>query len=41
VARATLTSASVLSADAVERIREGLSKRTGKEIILEVKQDPV
>ena len=40
VARATLTSASALSADAVERIREGLSKRTGKEIILEVKQDP-
>jgi len=40
VARATLTSASALSADAVERIREGLSKRTGKDIILEVKQDP-
>ena len=40
VARATLTSASALSADAVERIRGGLSKRTGKEIILEVKQDP-
>jgi F-type H+-transporting ATPase subunit delta len=40
MARATLTSASALSADAVERIREGLSKRTGKEIILEVRQDP-
>lgn len=40
VARATLTSASALSADAVERIRGGLSKRIGKDIILEVKQDP-
>jgi F-type H+-transporting ATPase subunit delta len=40
VARATLTSASVLSADAVERIRGGLSQRTGKDIVLEVKQDP-
>lgn len=40
VARATLTSASALSADAIERIRAGLSQRTGKDIILEVKQDP-
>jgi len=40
VARATLTSASALSADAVERIRGALSKRTGKDILLEVKQDP-
>jgi len=40
VARATLTSASALSADAVERIRGGLSQRTGKDIVLEVKQDP-
>jgi len=40
VARATVTSASSLSADAVERIRAALSKRTGKDIILDVKQDP-
>jgi F-type H+-transporting ATPase subunit delta len=40
VARATVTSASALPADAVERIRAALSKRTGKDIILEVKQDP-
>jgi F-type H+-transporting ATPase subunit delta len=40
VARATVTSASALSADAVERIRAALSKRTGKDIILDVKQDP-
>jgi F-type H+-transporting ATPase subunit delta len=37
---ATVTSASALSADAVERIRAALSKRTGKEIVLEVRQDP-
>jgi F-type H+-transporting ATPase subunit delta len=40
VARATVTSAGELSADAVERIRSALSKRTGKQILLEVKQDP-
>lgn len=40
VAQATVTSASALPADAVERIRAALSKRTGKDIILEVKQDP-
>jgi F-type H+-transporting ATPase subunit delta len=40
VARATVTSAGEISADAVERIREALSRRTGKEIVLEVKQDP-
>jgi F-type H+-transporting ATPase subunit delta len=40
VARATVTSAGELSADAVERIREVLSKRTGKDVVLEVKQDP-
>lgn len=40
VARATVTSASSLSVDAVERIRGALSKRTGKDIILDVKQDP-
>jgi F-type H+-transporting ATPase subunit delta len=40
VARATVTSAGALSADAVERIRAALSKRTGKDIVLEVRQDP-
>jgi len=40
VARATVTSATRLSADAVEKIREGLSRRTGKKIILEINQDP-
>jgi F-type H+-transporting ATPase subunit delta len=40
IARATVTSAGELSADAVERLRAVLSKRTGKDIALEVKQDP-
>jgi F-type H+-transporting ATPase subunit delta len=40
VARATVTSASELSTDAVERIRAALSQRTGKDLILDVKQDP-
>jgi F-type H+-transporting ATPase subunit delta len=40
VARATLVSASTLSADAVDGIRQALSKRTGRDIILEVKHDP-
>jgi F-type H+-transporting ATPase subunit delta len=40
IARATVTSAGELSADAVERLRSVLSKRTGKDIVLEVKQDP-
>ena len=40
VARASVTSATELSADAIEKIRKGLSKRTGKEVILEINQDP-
>jgi F-type H+-transporting ATPase subunit delta len=40
IGRATVTSAGELSADAVERLRAVLSKRTGKDIVLEVKQDP-
>ncbi len=40
VARASLVSASELSSETVEKIRTALSKRTGKEIILEVEQDP-
>lgn len=40
VARATVVSAAALPEEAVERIRKALSRRTGKEIILEVRQDP-
>ena len=40
IARATVTSATELSADAIEKIRAGLSQRTGKEVVLEVNQDP-
>jgi F-type H+-transporting ATPase subunit delta len=39
VARATVISATGLSAEAVEKIRGALSKKTGKDIQLEVKQD--
>jgi len=34
-----VASAADLSAEAVERIREVLSKRTGKDVVLEIKQD--
>jgi F-type H+-transporting ATPase subunit delta len=40
VASASLVSATELSAEAVEKIRSALSKKTGKEIVLDVKQDP-
>jgi F-type H+-transporting ATPase subunit delta len=40
IARASLVSATELSSDAVDKIREALAKRTGKDIILEVEQDP-
>jgi F-type H+-transporting ATPase subunit delta len=40
VARASLVSANKLSAETIEKIRTALSKRTGKEIVLEVEQDP-
>ena len=40
VARASLVSAAELSDETVVKIRSALSKRTGKDIILEVKQDP-
>ena len=40
IARASLVSATELSADAVEKIREALSQKTGKEVLLEVEQDP-
>jgi F-type H+-transporting ATPase subunit delta len=40
VARASLVSASELASDTIEKIRSALSKRTGKEVVLEVTQDP-
>jgi len=40
VLRASLVSASELSSETVEKIRATLSKRTGKDIILQVEQDP-
>lgn len=40
VARASLVSAIELPAETIEKIRSALSKKTGKEIALEVKQDP-
>jgi F-type H+-transporting ATPase subunit delta len=40
VAQASLVSAGDLSADTIEKIRAALSKRTGKDIILEVETDP-
>jgi len=40
VARASLVSATELSSEAVDKIRASLSKRTGKDIVLEIEQDP-
>ncbi|MCG6910279.1 MAG: F0F1 ATP synthase subunit delta [Deltaproteobacteria bacterium] len=40
VARASLVSATELSSEAVEKIRESLSKRTGKDIVLKIEHDP-
>lgn len=40
VARASLVSATELTDDTIEKIRSALSKRTGKEIVLDVQQDP-
>lgn len=40
VALASLVSAAELSSEAIEKIRESLSKMTGKQVKLEVKQDP-
>jgi F-type H+-transporting ATPase subunit delta len=40
VARATVVSASALSADTVERIRHALCSRTGKDVVLDFQQDP-
>lgn len=40
VTRASLVSATELSSEAVEKIRASLSKMTGKEVTLDVEQDP-
>lgn len=40
VARASLVSATELSSETIDKIRAALSKRTGKDILLEVEQDP-
>ena len=40
VARASLVSATDLSSETIEKIRSTLSQKTGKDIILEVDQDP-
>ena len=40
VARASLVSATELSTETVDKIRNALSARTGKDIVLEVNQDP-
>ncbi|MBI9087211.1 MAG: ATP synthase F1 subunit delta [Desulfobacterales bacterium] len=40
VARASLVSAAALSSETVEKIRSALSRKTGRDIILEVEQDP-
>lgn len=40
VARASLVSASELTAETIEKIRSALSRKTGKEVVLQVEQDP-
>ncbi|MDY0376428.1 MAG: ATP synthase F1 subunit delta [Desulfobacterium sp.] len=40
VVHATLVSATKLSEDSVEKIKAGLAKRIGKDIVLDVEQDP-
>jgi len=40
VVKASIVSATELSSDAVDKIREALSQKTGKEIVLNVEQDP-
>jgi F-type H+-transporting ATPase subunit delta len=40
VARASLISATELTSETIEKIRKSLSKKTGKDIVLEVEQDP-
>lgn len=40
IAKASLISAAELSSEAVEKIRVSLSKKTGKEVVLDIQQDP-
>jgi F-type H+-transporting ATPase subunit delta len=40
VARASLVSANELSNESIDKIRKALSRKTGKEIILDIKTDP-
>jgi F-type H+-transporting ATPase subunit delta len=40
IVKASITSATQLSSEAVEKIRDALSKRVGKSIVLDVQQDP-
>ena len=40
VVKANIVSATELSSDAVDKIKEALSKKTGKNIVLNVEQDP-
>ncbi|NNL78606.1 MAG: ATP synthase F1 subunit delta, partial [Desulfobacterales bacterium] len=40
ITRASLISATQLSSETVDKIRSALSQRTGKDIILEIEQDP-
>ena len=40
VARASLVSANELSSETVEKIRKALSKKMGKDIVLDIKTDP-
>ncbi len=40
MARASLTTASDLTAETIEKIRSALSKRTGKDVVLQVEIDP-
>ena len=40
VARASLISATELTSETIEKIRKSLSKKTGKDIVLEVERDP-
>ncbi len=40
VGRASVISATALSQDAVQKIKSALSKKTGKDILLDVKEDP-
>ena len=40
IVKASITSATQLSSEAVEKIRDALSKRVGKTVVLKVEQDP-